>query len=136
MTEYRQPRSKSALRKGRPMLFVERRHTARFELQLPVIVRWKNGSKLREARTRCEDVSPKGVYFALAEDIKDGTIVEVELSLPSVLTSEEQVRICCSGYVQRTELDGAKAYVAAVIETSRMLEDSRSVARLSGSDGI
>ena len=98
------------------MPFIERRAANRFALQLPVVVRWKNGSELREVRTTCEDVSTKGIYFVLGEDIKDGTTVEVEVMLPSHITLEKRVRVRCSGHVLRSKWDGAKACVAVVFK--------------------
>ena len=109
--------------KGRPTLFIERRHATRFAAQLPVVVRWRDGSELREAFTESEDVSTKGIYFVLAEDIKEGTTVEVQVTLPNQITFEQEVKICCLGHVLRSELEGTKTGVAAVIETYRFLSD-------------
>ena len=116
MNEHRQHSDESRIRKGRHVPFIERRGAVRFALQLPVLVRWKDGSELREARTACEEVSTKGIYFVLAEDIKDGTSVEVEVILPSHITMEKRVRVRCSGHVLRSKWDGAKACVAVVFE--------------------
>jgi hypothetical protein len=124
MSEHLQRSDSSQIRRGRPKLFIERRHATRFYLQLPVIVRWRDGSELREAHTRCEELSTKGISFVLAEDISDGTKVEVEVTLPTQITLDKPVRVVCSGHVQRKDLEGAKPHVAAVIESYRFLYDS------------
>ena len=116
MNERRQHSDEGQIRKGRRVPFIERRAAIRFALQLPVLVRWKDGSELRKARTMCEDVSTKGIYFVLAEDIRDGTTVEVEVALPSHITLEKRVRVRCSGHVLRSKWDGAKACVAVVFK--------------------
>lgn len=98
------------------MSFVERRRAHRFELQSPVIVRWKDGAQEREALTVSEDVSSNGIYFTLPEGIKDGTPVEVEMTLPNQITLAGPVRVRCLGHIQRCEVtEGAKAGMAAAI---------------------
>lgn len=109
------------------MPFVERRGATRFDLQLPVVVRWRDGAEFREALTQSEDVSSRGIYFVLAEGIKDGTEVEMEVTLPSQVTFDEKVRVRCSGHILRSELEGAKNGVAAVIEKYRFLSERRGV---------
>jgi hypothetical protein len=42
---------------------VERRATKRFQIRLPITVRWTNRSGIGEARTESEDISSGGVYF-------------------------------------------------------------------------
>jgi hypothetical protein len=106
------------------MPFIERRHATRYDLHLPVVVRWMDGSELREACTVSEDVSSKGIYFVLAEGIKDGTTVEVEIemTLPNRVASGELVFVRCLGHVERSAPEeGAKAGVAAAIENYQFL---------------
>ena len=122
------------------MPFTERRNATRFDLQLPVVVRWRDGSELREVRTRSEDVSSQGIYFVLTEGIKDGTAVELEVTLPHQITFEDKVRVRCSGRVLRTEIEGPKAGVAAVIEKYRFLSEKRGISgfpeKLSSADDM
>jgi hypothetical protein len=120
------------------MPFSERRNATRFDLQLPVVVRWRDGSEFREVTTQSEDVSSQGIYFVLTESIKDGTAVELEVTLPQQITFEEKVRVRCSGRILRTEVEGLKAGVAAVIEKYRFLSERRGISsqggRLSSTD--
>ena len=103
------------------MPIVERRNATRFDLQLPVTVRWREGAELREARTTSEDVSSQGLYFVLTEGIKSGTKVEMEVTLPTHMTHDERVRVRCSGRILRSNLEGARAGIAAVIEKYRFV---------------
>lgn len=104
------------------MSFVERRRAHRFELQSPLVVRWKEGDRVREALTVSEDVSSHGIYFILPEGIKDGTAVEVEITLPNQITLAGPVRVRCLGRIQRCEpTPGAKSGMAAAIEKYEFL---------------
>jgi hypothetical protein len=107
---------------GPIMSFTERRRAHRFELESPVIVRWKDGENLHEALTVSEDVSSNGIYFLLPDGLKSGTPVEVELTLPNEITLAGPVRVRCLGRIQRCEMtEGAKAGVAAAIEKYEFL---------------
>ena len=98
------------------MEFQERRRTARLPLQVPILLRWRNGSEMREARTMSKDVSSRGVFFSLPEAIKDGTTVEIEMKLPSQLALSAPSTVRCIGRVQRCEQEeGAKSSVAVSI---------------------
>jgi PilZ domain len=102
--------------------FVERRRAHRFELQSPLVVRWKEGERVREALTVSEDVSSNGIYFILPEGIQDGTSVEVEITLPNQITLAGPVRVRCLGRIQRCEpTPGAKSGMAAAIEKYEFL---------------
>ena len=45
---------------------MERRRAVRFKFQLPLIVRWTDGSVDHEVATVSEDVSSRGIYFFLS----------------------------------------------------------------------
>jgi hypothetical protein len=96
--------------------FQERRRTSRLPLQVPLLLRWRNGSEICEARTVSEDVSSHGVYFSLPEGIKDGTTVEIEMTLPSQVALSGPSRVRSVGRVQRcAQEEGAKAGMAVSI---------------------
>jgi hypothetical protein len=102
--------------------FTERRRAHRFELQSPLIVRWKDGAQMREALTVSEDLSSNGIYFILPEGLQDGTPVEVEMTLPNQITLAGPVRVRCMGRIQRCEpAPGAKSGMAAAIEKYEFL---------------
>jgi hypothetical protein len=81
----------------------ERRTTQRFSMRLPLTVRWTTGAAVGETMTESRDVSSRGVYFFLSKDIKEGSPVEILLTLPNEITLAGPVRVRCLGRVQRTE---------------------------------
>jgi hypothetical protein len=85
------------------LAFIERRRAQRFDFQLPVLVRWKQGSEMHEVPTVSENLSSNGIYFSLAEGIKKGTSVELMMTLPHRLTLAGPLSVRCFGRVQRCE---------------------------------
>lgn len=110
--------------------FMERRRAHRFELQSPLVVRWKVGAQVREALTVSEDLSSNGIYFVLPEGIQDGTQVEVEMTLPNQITLAGPVKVRCLGRILRCEpTQGAKSGMAAAIEKYEFLPGNDDVRR-------
>ena len=95
---------------------IDRRTTQRFTMRLPITVRWTSGAAIGETSTESRDVSSRGVYFYLPKDIKEGSPVEILLTLPNEITMAGPVRVRCLGRVQRTESreEGAVGVVAAI----------------------
>jgi hypothetical protein len=107
----------------------ERRSARRFEIQLPLIVRWTSGSAVGEAPTESRDVSSRGVYFLSLKDIKHGSPVEIVMTLPHEITLVGPVIVRCLGRIQRTELQpGRKVGVAAAIERYEFLRSDDTAA--------
>jgi PilZ domain len=94
----------------------ERRNTQRFQMRLPLTVRWTTGAAVGETSTESRDVSSRGVYFFLSKDVKQGSAIEILLTLPNEITLAGPVRVRCLGRVQRTEArdEGAIGVVAAI----------------------
>jgi hypothetical protein len=107
--------------------FNDRRNATRFGLKLPVIIRWKDGDEMREATTVSQDVSSSGIYFLLPEGIKDGTYVEVEMTLPSQITLAEAVRVRSLGRIQRCKEEGTNTGMAASISKYEFLADGNAL---------
>jgi hypothetical protein len=98
------------------MAFQERRRNSRLRLQVPILLRWRNGSQMCEARATSRDVSSHGVYFELPDTIKDGTTVEIEMTLPSQTALAGSSKVRCVGRVQRSEQEeGANSGMAVSI---------------------
>ena len=94
----------------------ERRRTSRLPLQVPIILRWRDGAKMREVRTVSRNVSSHGVYFSLPEIIKEGTTIEIEMTLRSQSALSGPSTVRCVGRVQRSEQEaGANAGIAVSI---------------------
>jgi hypothetical protein len=107
----------------------ERRSAHRFEIQLPLIVRWTSGSAVGEALTESKDISSRGIYFFLSpKDIKRGSSIEIVMMLPHELTLAGPVRVRCQGRIQRTELQpGHEVGVAAAIEQFEFLRSDETI---------
>ena len=82
---------------------MERRATRRFQLKLPMTVRWTNQSGSRKAQAESKDITSRGVYFFLPTEIENGSSVELVLVVPNEMTLAERVRVRCQGRVRRTE---------------------------------
>lgn len=93
----------------------ERRVARRYELSLPVVVR--DGDKLN-GQTR--DISTRGVYFLMDEDLAAGTTLDFTLTLPQEITGGTAVLVRAQGRVIRVDKkeseNKSRVGVAAVIE--------------------
>ena len=98
------------------MAYPERRSARRFQIKLPMTVRWTSGMAVGEAETESRDVSSRGVYFFLPKQVTNGSPVEIILTLPHEITLAGPVRVRCLGRVHRTEDDtsGRSGIVAEI----------------------
>jgi hypothetical protein len=98
----------------------ERRTARRYDLSLPVIVRTptERGAGSRNAKTR--DISTRGLYFVLDQDLEAGSELDITLTLPAEITHGTDVFVRAIGKVVRvenkTEEGTSRIGVAAVIE--------------------
>jgi len=98
----------------------ERRAARRYDLSLPVIIRvpMARESEARNGRTR--DISTRGVYFTLDQDLSPGSELDITLTLPAEITQGTEVFVRAQGKVVRVERKGEDGNlnvgVAAVIE--------------------
>ena len=100
----------------------ERRSARRFQMKLPLTVRWVSGKVPGEALTETNDVSSRGVSFVLPKDVKQGAAVELVMTLPHEVTLAGPVRVRCLGRIQRTLVeDDHKIGVVAEIERYEFL---------------
>jgi hypothetical protein len=98
----------------------ERRIARRYELSLPVVVRSPIERQVDAHNGQTRDISTRGVYFLIAEDLAPGTELDFTLTLPAEITRGTEVFIRAHGRVVRVERkseDGTeKLGIAAVIE--------------------
>jgi hypothetical protein len=97
----------------------ERRNARRYDLSLPVMVRVPTEvTGLREGETR--DISTRGLYFTIEQDLQAGSDLDITLTLPAELTHGSEVFVHAAGKVvrvdPRTEARKMRFGVAAVIE--------------------
>ncbi len=109
----------------------ERRSTQRFQIKLPLTVRWTTGPAIGEAVTESKNVSSRGVYFFLPKEVRSGSPVEILLTLPHEITLAGPVKVRCLGRVQRTESNDiapGKVGVVAAIERYEFLRGDENAA--------
>jgi hypothetical protein len=98
----------------------ERRTTRRYDLSLPVIIRipTERPVDFQEGKTR--DISTRGLYFVIEQDLEAGSELDITLTLPAEITHGTEVFVRALGKVvrveRRTEDGTARMGVAAVIE--------------------
>jgi PilZ domain len=83
---------------------IERRKTERFPLNLPMTLRWTTQSGIGEAQTESQDVSSRGIYFFLSEQMEGGSPVEIVMTLPHEIPLDGRNQVRCHGRVRRTEV--------------------------------
>jgi hypothetical protein len=98
----------------------ERRTARRYDLTLPISIR-SAAEKIvsrRDGKTR--DVSTRGLYFVVSQDLDTGSELDITLTLPAEITNGTDVFVRAQGKVVRIERrveDGEpRMGVAAVIE--------------------
>lgn len=98
----------------------ERRTTRRYDLSLPVVIRVPAERALDSQQGKTRDVSNRGLYFVVDQNMESGSQLDIMLTLPAEITHGSEVLIRASGKVVRVERrmeDGnARMGIAAVIE--------------------
>jgi hypothetical protein len=99
----------------------ERRASRRFNMNLPLTIRFLNGSLKVEQEARTRDVSFRGLYFVIDSAFQTGMPVEFVLTLPKEVTMAGDVHIQCYGTVVRVEDYETRRGVAARIDRYEFL---------------
>jgi hypothetical protein len=99
----------------------ERRTARRYDLSLPVIIRSSQAPKELDSRSgRTRDISTRGIYFTIDQDLAAGAELDITLTLPAEITRGTEVFVRAQGRVIRVERrsgdDNERLGVAAVIE--------------------
>ena len=98
----------------------ERRTTRRYDLSLPIVIRTpsERASDSQQGKTR--DISTRGLYFVIDQNLEAGSELDITLTLPAEITHGTEVFVRALGKVVRVERrmedDSARMGVAAVIE--------------------
>lgn len=99
----------------------ERRTSRRFNMSLPLVVRYPNEHAWREVATQTRDVSFRGLYFLLEGRHAVGSSLEFVLTLPKEVTLAGDVLIRCTGQIVRVEDHNGRHGIAARIEKYEFL---------------
>jgi hypothetical protein len=109
----------------------ERRTARRYDLSLPVIIRGPIESAGSEHSGKTRDISTRGLYFMLEEDLGGGSELDITLTLPTEVTHGPKVVVHATGKVVRVDRTpdngSSRVGVAAVIERYEIVRnDTRS----------
>ena len=113
----------------------ERRNARRYDLSLPVMIRIPSEATdvrmggLQKGETL--DISTRGLYFVVEEDLEAGSELDITLTLPSEVTHGSEVFVKAAGKVvrvdPRSEARNMRLGVAAVIERYDIVRDEDSL---------
>jgi hypothetical protein len=97
----------------------ERRNARRYDLSLPVMI--NNAAEMMGRQSgETRDISTRGLYFMVEQDLQAGSELDITLTLPAEMTHGSEVFVRAAGKVvrvePRTEGGSARVGVAAVIE--------------------
>src|ERR1700693_4220451 len=105
----------------------ERRTARRYDLSLPVIIRVPVEKETSSRSGKTRDISTRGVYFTIDQDLNAGAELDITLTLPSEVTRGSEVFIRAMGKVVRVEKKPEKGStrvgVAAVIERYEIIRN-------------
>ena len=80
----------------------EKRYKERYDLELPLTVRWKDRSgRTREANGTTKNMSPLGAYLVCDSSIGEGCVIHICFDKPIALAGCIPSRISASGTVVR-----------------------------------
>lgn len=98
----------------------ERRMARRYDLSLPVNIRLPINREPRSHNGQTRDISTRGVYFTVQNELAPGTELDFTLTLPAEITRGTEVFVRAHGRVirvdKRTDDEHESIGVAAVIE--------------------
>ena len=98
----------------------ERRTARRYDLSLPIIIRVPTERALDTQQGKTRDISTRGLYFVVEQNLEAGSELDITLTLPAEITHGTEVFVRALGRVVRVENrseDGDNRMgVAAVIE--------------------
>ena len=99
----------------------ERRTSRRFNMTLPLMIRYAQGADRMEKEARTRDVSFRGLYFVIDTSFEPGMPVEFVLTLPKEVTMAGDVHIQCYGTVVRVDQASDRKGIAARIDRYEFL---------------
>ena len=101
-------------------LMSERRNARRYDLSLPIIVRIPTERAAGNQNGKTRDISTRGLYFVIDQDLQAGSELDITLTLPAEVTHSSEVFVRAMGKVVRVERRGEedelRMGVAAIIE--------------------
>jgi hypothetical protein len=103
----------------------ERRTARRYDLSLPVLIKLPVEQNARNGKTR--DISTRGVYFHVGNQLAAGSELDLTMTLPAEVTGGTEVFIRAIGKVVRVEKssdkDDHQVGVAALIQRYEIIRN-------------
>ena len=110
----------------------ERRTARRYDLSLPVIIRVPLEKEIASRNGKTRDISTRGLYFTIDQDLGPGAELDITLTLPAEVTHGTEVFIRAMGKVVRVEKKpengSTRVGVAAVIERYEIIRNEPATA--------
>jgi hypothetical protein len=98
----------------------ERRTARRYDLTLPISIRFAAERLVNRQEGKTRDISTRGLYFVIGQDLDAGSELDITLTLPAEITRGTEVFVRAHGRVirvdKRSDDDHETIGVAAVIE--------------------
>jgi len=111
----------------------ERRTARRYDLSLPVVIRVAVEDEAASRKGETRDISTRGVYFILDNDLSEGTQVDLTMTLTAEVTGGTAVFIRAIGRAvrveKRPENGNQHVGVAAVIERYEMIRNEMTASK-------
>jgi hypothetical protein len=105
----------------------DRRTARRYELSLPVIVRAPMDKEAATLTGKTRDISTRGVYFTIDNNVSAGADLNLTVILPAEVTGGTEVFVRATGKVIRVDQHSGngdqKVDVAAVFEMYEMVRN-------------
>ena|ERR1043165_10201135 len=105
----------------------ERRTARRYDLSLPVVIRVPVEKEARSRNGKTRNISTRGVYFMIDNDVNAGSELDLTMTLPAEVTGGTEVFIRAIGKVLRTEKrpenGSQRTGVAAIIERYEIIRN-------------
>jgi PilZ domain-containing protein len=98
----------------------------RYRLALPVRIKPKSRSG-PVIETSSKDLSARGIYLVLSENLELGSELDLEITLPEEISGGNIVKLRCRGKVARLEPRDAegKIGVGAVIQSYKFFHEAK-----------
>jgi PilZ domain len=106
---------------------IERRNGRRFQIALPLLLRWTDSGSHYEAG-HCVNIGQGGMFVLAASSPTVGIEVEVEFVLPAFGSVGRPIRLHCVGRVNRVEMCyRLRGFAVAGRFGSEMLDDQSTI---------
>ena len=123
---------------SRMSLMAERRTARRYDLTLPISIRFAAERIVGRQEGTTRDISTRGLFFVIDKDMEAGSDLDITLTLPAEIVNGTDVFVRAQGKVvrveRRVEEGEPRLGVAAVIERYDIIRGENG--RIRGSEKV